>query len=327
MGFWEGRTRGFKSLPGRVEILITLILIVVWLVLTTMLYLSVMPVVAIIFLTLGIALLIYRHTMLHPVGIRHYERASIVTDYRMHLKPKTYVAYLNHASLLQHHKELDKALRESTKAISLNPKSALTFFVRGTIYLQQNRFDEAIADFHKVILRLPDSPSGYFYLAYINGRKGNSLEAIALYNEAILREPDNTIYYNNRGYNYALTGDLKAAIEDCNQALKLDPKLSYAYNSRAVAYFLSRRFNEAMDGFTQGKNLDSESPFPIAGLAIVHSAKGQMEEAKQLWMSLIAMDSRYKDVETLKTEYNCPEPMLKEARKIVEDLDLTNKGP
>ena len=99
--------------------------------------------------------------------------------------------------------DLDGAIADLTKAITLDPKHAETFTQRGFMRMQQVDIRGAIADFTEAILLDPQTPGNYAF----------------------------------RGAMKHHAGDLDGAIADEQKALLLDPRLFLAHRTLMLVYF------------------------------------------------------------------------------------------
>ena len=155
---------------------------------------------------------------------------------------------------------------------------------------------------------------------YIRLRQGQFAEALQDFERALNLAPDTALYLNNRGAVHELLGNLEQALADCSRAIEIDPNFPYGYASRGSAYFLMGEFNKALADFDKSAELRLNHKFVIAGQAMTQHRLGNTDEAKRLWRTLIEMDARYTDAETLREEYQCADMMVDTAREIIESL-------
>ncbi len=111
------------------------------------------------------------------------------------------VAYNNRGSGHLQNGDLDKAMADFNKAISLNPDHAHAYFNRGSTRIQMRRMEQAIADF----------------------------------DTAIRLKPDFAAAFNNRGIARRHAGRIEDAIKDYDQAIRLNPADSRAPHNRDLA--------------------------------------------------------------------------------------------
>jgi tetratricopeptide (TPR) repeat protein len=231
--------------------------------------------------------------------IRIWESGISLWSYVVEKEPeKDSIAYTNLGSAYQKKGELDKAIENYDKAISLNPKDYLAYNNRGAILGKVGQFDEAIESYNKAILSNPGDYKAYFNrgltydqmgriydsiqdfqralalnmrdpraiawaynnLGILYGKAGMDDESLAAFNNSIAIEPNNLATYYNRGIAYAFMGRYKEAIEDFSKVILLDRNYARAYYSRGDAYVKTGATVYALADFSAGCSLgDSDS--------------------------------------------------------------------
>ena len=111
------------------------------------------------------------------------------------------IAYHNRAHSLKANAELDAAIADFSKAVSLNKKYASAYRGRGNTFYAKGEYEKALEDF----------------------------------NEAIRLAPKRSITYYDRGYAFFSLNKTDEAIADFSKALSGDPKLTDAFFGRAAA--------------------------------------------------------------------------------------------
>ena len=104
--------------------------------------------------------------------------------------------------LIQESDELEKAIDDYNKAISLNPKSTEAYVFRGETYSKLADHKKAIADF----------------------------------TNAIKLDPKNIRAFRGRAAAYCMLNQYQNAIDDSTKAIDLDPQNASLYEFRAFAY-------------------------------------------------------------------------------------------
>ena len=132
--------------------------------------------------------------------------------------------------------DLDHALADFDRAISLAPDSAVPHNGRGIAYAAKNDFDHALADFTEAIRLAPSYALAFNNRGLLYARHQNFDRAIADYDEAIRLKPDYDNAYINRGNVYAAEKNVDRAIADYTAAIGIDPKIAAAYDFRAMEY-------------------------------------------------------------------------------------------
>ena len=104
-------------------------------------------------------------------------------------------------------KDLDAAIADFDRAISLDPQNAQAYHNRGWSWRIKRAYEKAIAD----------------------------------YSEAIRIDPTYAWAYNNRGIARRDQGEWDRALTDFDESIRLDPKVTYPHYNRAALLFLTHR--------------------------------------------------------------------------------------
>lgn len=130
-------------------------------------------------------------------------------------------AYYNRGLAYEEAGNLDEALSDFSRAISLRPDDADAYFHRGSVFRSLGRRGEALADFNDAVIRRPT-----FYAAYVNrGRllrdNGWIEEAGKDFETAVALGPYHPLAHFERGELFRLVGDAGAAAGEYRQACEL----------------------------------------------------------------------------------------------------------
>lgn len=146
--------------------------------------------------------------------------------------------------------EINRALKDFNRAISLNPNYAAAYKARGVTYFKQIKLlplefweqktslvDLALQDYNRAISSDPKDAESYRIRGSLYSWKGDHDHALEDLNQAIALDPKDVAAYIVRGNTYRdRKGELDLALQDYNQAISLSPKLALPYQSRAIAY-------------------------------------------------------------------------------------------
>ena len=138
------------------------------------------------------------------------------------------VAYNNSGLGLAAKGNLDSAITDYDKAISLDPENASFYINRGNAYDSKGDLDSAISDYSEAIRSRPKFATAYFYRANAYSMRHDFDRAISDYTEVIRQYPKYVPGYANRGRAFLFKGSLARAHADFEQALQHDPKDAYA---------------------------------------------------------------------------------------------------
>jgi tetratricopeptide (TPR) repeat protein len=197
---------------------------------------------------------------------------------------------------------------------------AEALYDRGLTHWRLGDVDEAINNYDKAIQLFPEYVSVYSSrgLAYVS--KELYERALADFAKAMALEPGYAPAYNNRAGLYRAIGYYDLAIADYTQAIQLYPHFDKPHNNRGELWFSVGHFQQALADFRRAEELKPEYPFGIAGMAIAHHALGNVEEAKQLWRKLIAMNKHFSNLQWVQKRLRWDESLIAEARKFVNNL-------
>jgi cytochrome c-type biogenesis protein CcmH/NrfG len=84
------------------------------------------------------------------------------------------------------------------------------------------------------------------------------------------------------------------------------------------AHFVTGEYDAALTAYATASSLAPLETAPLAGLAVIYHALGQVTQARRMWKMLIARDSRYLDPRWLRTEQHWPQALLAEAKKVID---------
>lgn len=146
-------------------------------------------------------------------------------------------------------------------AVHKSPNKGRPYNNRGYAYMERHDLDSAIRDFNKAITLDPDSDAGYYYnLGNAYSVKGYFDKSISNYNKAIQMKPAYAAAYVNRGVTYSAKGELDKAIADYNQAIQIDSMFAMAYVHRSIAYFKKYEYVDSWKDMHQAELLGCDVP-------------------------------------------------------------------
>jgi tetratricopeptide (TPR) repeat protein len=203
------------------------------------------------------------------------------------------------------------------------PHNAAVWSNRGNARVSQHKLHAALEDYSQSIAIAPNQPDPYL-------NRGTALEglhqwdaAIADYNRVLELDPQDSAAFNNRGNAKAGAGDWEAALADYQKAAELDPGFAMAQANYGLALYQLGHTEDSMRRF---RNLVRKYPqFADMRAALVAALwnRGQRGEAESQWVSVIGLDSRYRDLDWVRTVRRWP-PELTDA--LAQFLSLQNSG-
>ena len=148
-------------------------------------------------------------------------------------EPNNIVAFEFRSEAYFHEGELEKALEDSTRAITLGSKDARTYSTRASIYRELGQIDNALADVKESIRLDPSVYESYQRLASLQSAKGDQLGAIQNWSKSLLLKPDDDYALTMRGRAYFKVGQYKQALTDYLAAVAANGKNDLAHNNLA----------------------------------------------------------------------------------------------
>ncbi len=197
--------------------------------------------------------------------------------------------WTNRADYYQATKQLDLALKDYEKAVTIEPKKGTlynswgkTFFDlgqipqaiekyniginlpkpfgeiyinRGVAYAAQSKFSEALTDINKGLDLDENNANGYLNRALINYSRNQLAKVIPDLNRYFSMKQGTAEQWYILGLSYRNTGDAQSAIIAYNNAIQISPSDKRLYNSRANAYQALGKQSEAAQDLAMVKRL------------------------------------------------------------------------
>lgn len=183
-----------------------------------------------------------------------------------------------------------------TQIIEQVPQNAAAWSNRGNARVSQLKLKEAIADYEQAIQLAPDAPDPYLNRGTALEGLGKWEEAIADYNHVLALDAKDPAAFNNRGNAKAGLGDWEGAIADYQQAADLAPDYAFARANYALALYQTGQTAAATRTM---RNLVRKYPKFAdmrAALTAALWVEGKQGEAESQWVSVMGLDSRYKNL-------------------------------
>jgi tetratricopeptide (TPR) repeat protein len=142
-------------------------------------------------------------------------------------------------------KQLDAAVADFSKAVSLNADYAPAYNNRGIVFMDMNRFEDAYKDFDRAIALSPNFGAAYANRANAH-QKLKRLEAAENdFRKAIELMPASAVPLNGRGKMAGNLGRYYTGLRYLNRAITLNGQYAPAYQNRAAVYALLKRNEDA----------------------------------------------------------------------------------
>jgi len=181
---------------------------------------------------------------------KEYEKALDTYTKIIEINPNEYNAWHKRGRINRDiKKDIDTALNDFNKAISLRPDLPDPLEDRGDLYQNHGKYKEAIDDFTSAINLKPNPRYYYkrgFAYAYLKDREN----AIKDYTAAIKNKPDYVEVYLERGFTYNNMGEYDKAIADFTQMAELAPNDARSYYYRGLAHAKKHEYQKAIENYT-----------------------------------------------------------------------------
>ena len=177
---------------------------------------------------------------------------------------------------------------------------------RGNSRVGQYKLKAAIADYNKAIELAPDVPDPYLNRGAALEVLGQWDAAIADYNHVLALDPQDPAAFNNRGNAEAGLGQWDAAIADYRRATELAPDYAFALGNYALALYQVGQTDQALQTMRSLVRKYPKFADMRAALTAVLWEQGKQGEAESNWVSAVGLDSRYKDIDWVKTVRRWP---------------------
>ncbi|MGI0479191.1 tetratricopeptide repeat protein [Geminocystis sp. CENA526] len=197
-----------------------------------------------------------------------------------------------------------------TQLVEQFPTNPAVWSNRGNARVSQNKLKEAIEDYNQSITLAPDAPDPYL-------NRGTAYEGLKQYHSAIKDyqkvlelDPEDAMAYNNLGNANAGLENWETALEYYHKAFDLAPNFAFASANESLVLYQLGKKDQAL---TKMRNLVRKYPMFAdmrAALTAVLWEKGKQGEAESNWVAAIGIDTRYKDLDWLKTVRRWPPNMV-----------------
>ena len=190
------------------------------------------------------------------------------------------------------------------------PNNAAVWSNRGNVKVSQNKLTAALADYNKAIELAPAEPDSYLNRGAAFEGLSQWNAAIADYNRVLELAPQDPAAYNNRGNAEAGLGDWSAALADYKKSAELSSNYAIARANYALALYQTGEVETAIRNMRYLVRRYPNFADMRAALTAVLWQQGKQGEAESQWVSAVGLDSRYKDIDWVKTIRRWPPTMV-----------------
>jgi len=208
-------------------------------------------------------------------------------------EPRTADDYVLRGHVYRHKGELEKAVADYGKAISLNANGAEQYYGLGLTYQLQGKVELALENYGKAIKA--DSKHS---LSYIN--RGGLLQkrqrhdlALDDFSRALEADPTSAEAYNARGFSYSAKGELQKSLDDLDKALELKPGFANALSNRGTVHGRRKEYAQAIADFTKALELDPDNAEIYNNRGFTYKMKGDLASALADFDRATELDRNY----------------------------------
>ena len=195
--------------------------------------------------------------------------------------------------------DLDRAIADFGRAISLRPNDPAMWFTRGIAYGVKEQWDQSIQDLTECLRIKPDFLDAKDMLFEIYSLRGNTylingeyVKAIEDFSNAITLNRNEVEIWNNRGRAYVSIGEVDRGIEDLSNALTLNSNFVQAYNNRGIAFRTKGELGKALADFSKAIALDKNALAPLINRGQIYSDMGNLDLAIADFTKIIDLDPK-----------------------------------
>jgi tetratricopeptide (TPR) repeat protein len=171
------------------------------------------------------------------------------------------------------------ALRLKHPTLPERQRQVIAHKRRGAGYRHVNELDHAIAECEKAVTLAPEDASSHFHLAYLYDEQGSSDQAAARYRQAVQLDPTYATAYNTFGSLYRSLGLLDHAQEEYQRILRWDPQNVNAQYGLAEILAQHERWEEATRLYRTVMEYCPDHADAHGGLGSVYAKRGMWDEA------------------------------------------------
>lgn len=219
----------------------------------------------------------------------------------------------NEAQQLAEFQQFGRALALAQLASQLAPNEGQVLALLGGLYLQNNQFDQALPLLERAQGLLPDNAQVLFALGAAYLQQDDPRRASGYLEQGLRLEPENPNALFDLGNAYFKLGDYPEAIASFERSVAAEPEFWPSVNNIGLVLYEQGDTPGALEYWRTSLDLASDEPEPklaIAvalyaqencGVPVVRLASAACQEALSLGVEALEQDSRYADVDFLRT--------------------------
>ena len=196
------------------------------------------------------------------------------------ISPSNVDGYVSRAQAFDTKRDFDSAISDFTKAMSLSKKKDFTTYLgRALAYSSKKNYSSAIKDFDVVIKLDKNSYKAFFYRGFLLHQLRSYDKSLSDYSESIRLKPDYWVSYFRRAMLYFDMKENKKAIDDLNISISFQSDNSDSYFMRGIAYVAENNLDSAIKDFSEAVRLNPNDAASYEGRAESYLSQGDYDRA------------------------------------------------
>jgi tetratricopeptide (TPR) repeat protein len=272
-------------------------------------------------------------------GMKKYQAAERYLSFLERFFPYNISIIIQHAQLFLFEKDYEKAIEAATQALDLiSPKKGKlkktsltqlqllrTLQIRYQAFLEMEDYELALSDAETLIQLAPDEKNGVFLRGVALLNLGEPEAAKEDFNHLIglLSAPvEQASLHHSLGFADYILGDYTSSMQHYDQTLQLAPisvqeAFAPTHINRGIIYFRQNDMEQAWKAYKTAQQLNPSYESTLLGLAVLHAAEGQWNEALGLWRDLATKHDYFGDIDkVIHRHYRWTPPMGDLVRQI-----------
>lgn len=216
-----------------------------------------------------------------------YDLAKMFYDDALNSNPNNAFAYAGLGEFYESKEDIDNAILNYEKAITLDSDLTEINAPLGALYFQKGEIAKSESYLQKALASNSDNPETYFYLGLVRYRQNRNAEAAEALRRSIQIAPTNPEAHYYLGEVYDRLNLEKEAIDSYREAVRLNPKYVEAWFDLGVAYYNratgqgsnSVYFEEAIKAYREVARLKPDFGGVYENLGDAYRQIGKIDEA------------------------------------------------
>ena len=207
------------------------------------------------------------------------------------LTKKQFLAHLlaNRGALFYRQGAIDRAIADSSVAISINPRHAEAYFNRGLAYRAKREYEKQISDLTTAVSLNPNLSEAYVVRADAYQATAQYEMSVQDCTVAIRLNPALLGAYMRRGSSLMELGRMQEAVNSFSEGISISPEDSPAHCNRAIAYCFMKKHDDALRDINKAVELDSDRGENYAVRGEVLAEMGREAKAERDFTKALAL--------------------------------------